>query len=123
MLMCALLLPIAHETAGAARTRHSLRPLISGGRSVSSKPRAQCAARTRSRAESKMAIRTQLVTVNPGNDGVAFASLAKCVAQFLGHLEQRRIVLHQALGAVQARHHGGHELAALAQRNEAVEDR
>jgi hypothetical protein len=29
MLMCALLLPIAHETAGAARTRHSLRPLNS----------------------------------------------------------------------------------------------
>src|SRR4051794_5867182 len=31
MLMCALLLPIAHETAGAARTRHSLRPLIGEG--------------------------------------------------------------------------------------------
>src|SRR5204863_3180037 len=31
MLMCALLLPIAHETAGAARIRHSLRPLFSKG--------------------------------------------------------------------------------------------
>jgi hypothetical protein len=26
--MCTLLLPIAHETAGAARIRHSLRPLF-----------------------------------------------------------------------------------------------
>jgi hypothetical protein len=31
MLMCALLLPIAHETAGAARIRHSLRPLFGEG--------------------------------------------------------------------------------------------
>jgi len=31
MLMCALLLPIAHETAGAARIRHSLRPLMIEG--------------------------------------------------------------------------------------------
>ena len=31
MLMRASTLSIAHETAGAARTRHSLRPLISGG--------------------------------------------------------------------------------------------
>ena len=46
--MCALLLPIAHETAGAARIRHSLRPLFYRGRRVTSKPRAQCAARSRS---------------------------------------------------------------------------
>src|SRR4029078_11093740 len=31
MLMCALFLPIAHETAGAARIRHSLRPLFGEG--------------------------------------------------------------------------------------------
>ena len=31
MLMCAFLTTIAHETAGAARTRHSLRPLIGEG--------------------------------------------------------------------------------------------
>jgi hypothetical protein len=29
--MCALFLPIAHETAGAARIRHSLRPLTTEG--------------------------------------------------------------------------------------------
>src|SRR5207244_8298220 len=32
MLMRALLVHVAHETAGAARIRHSLRPLITGGR-------------------------------------------------------------------------------------------
>jgi hypothetical protein len=32
MLVCALLVHIAHETAGAARIRHSLRPLISEDR-------------------------------------------------------------------------------------------
>src|SRR6476620_7214277 len=37
----------AHETAGAARIRHSLRPLNGGGRTNSSKPRAQCVARRR----------------------------------------------------------------------------
>ena len=31
MLVCALLVHIAHETAGAARTRSSLRPLLPGG--------------------------------------------------------------------------------------------
>src|SRR5256885_15721710 len=50
-------------------------------------------------------------------------ALAERVAQLLRHLQQRRIVLHQPLGAVQSRHHGGGELAALAQRNETVEDR
>ena len=29
-----------HETTGAARIRHSLRPLLGGGRKISSKPRA-----------------------------------------------------------------------------------
>ena len=43
---CAHSSTIAHETAGAARTRHSLRPLIWRGRR-SGKPRAQCAARMR----------------------------------------------------------------------------
>src|SRR6478672_8307523 len=47
MPMCALFLPIAHETAGAARIRHSLRPLNRGGRKNSSKPRAQRVARRR----------------------------------------------------------------------------
>ena len=32
MLVCALFTTIAHETAGAARIRHSLRPLFSRGR-------------------------------------------------------------------------------------------
>src|SRR5437879_5704185 len=32
MLVCALFTTIAHETAGAARIRHSLRPLTSRGR-------------------------------------------------------------------------------------------
>ena len=43
---CAAFLALfAHETAGAARIRHSLRPLNFGGREVSCKPRAQCVAR------------------------------------------------------------------------------
>ena len=42
---CAHLLLFAHEIAGAARIRHSLRPLISRGRRISCKPRAQCVAR------------------------------------------------------------------------------
>ena len=44
MLVCAFLCAIAHETAGAARTRHSLRPLFLEGRRFS-KPRAHRAAR------------------------------------------------------------------------------
>src|SRR6478672_10125801 len=47
MLMRALSVHIAHETAGAARIRHSLRPLNWRGRRVSSTPRAISAARTR----------------------------------------------------------------------------
>src|SRR5258707_14013439 len=43
MLVCVLLLLFAHGTAGAARTRHSLRPLISR-RESSRKPRAHHAA-------------------------------------------------------------------------------
>jgi len=31
MLVCTIFDPIAHETAGAARTRHSLRPLTTEG--------------------------------------------------------------------------------------------
>src|SRR6478736_3625449 len=42
MLMCALFLPIAHETAGAARIRHSLRPLFSRGRRISYNSGASC---------------------------------------------------------------------------------
>ena len=41
----------AHETAGAARIRHSLRPLIGGGK-FDSKPRAQCVARSRTHIQS-----------------------------------------------------------------------
>src|SRR5882724_3999441 len=47
MLVCVLFALFAHETAVAASTRHSLRPLISEGQG-SCKPRAQCAARLRS---------------------------------------------------------------------------
>ena len=48
---------------------------------------------------------------------------AERVAQLLRHLQQRRIVLHHPLRAVEAGHDSGSKLAALAQRNEAVEDR
>jgi len=34
MLVCALLVHIARETAGAARTRHSLRPPIAEGEAI-----------------------------------------------------------------------------------------
>src|SRR5580698_8538028 len=44
-------------------------------------------------------------------------------AQFLRDLEQRLIVLHQMLGAVDAGHRGGRELAAQAERDKAIEDR
>src|SRR2546423_14474303 len=47
MLVCALLVHIAHETAGAARTRSSLRPLFGEGKEVSGKARADQAARSR----------------------------------------------------------------------------
>ena len=36
-----LYLPIAHETAGAACTRHSLRPLIGGFKEINGKARAK----------------------------------------------------------------------------------
>src|SRR5882724_7269930 len=49
MLMRALSVHIAHETAGAARTRHSLRPLYFRGGEVSRKPRALRAARSQTR--------------------------------------------------------------------------
>src|SRR5256885_14509995 len=45
MLMRALLVHIAHEIAGAARIRHSLRPLIFKGAKVTCRPRAQRVAR------------------------------------------------------------------------------
>jgi hypothetical protein len=48
MLVCALFVHIAHETAGAARTRSSLRPLIGEGKEISGKARAERAARSRS---------------------------------------------------------------------------
>jgi len=47
MLVCASLLRIAHETAGAASTRHSLLPPILKEGTSSCKPRADHAARTR----------------------------------------------------------------------------
>ena len=44
---CAIfVLPFARETAGAARVRHSLRPLFSRGARLTCKPRADRAART-----------------------------------------------------------------------------
>src|SRR6188768_981577 len=48
MLVCALFVHVAHETAGAARTRSSLRPLIGEGKEISGKARAERAARSRS---------------------------------------------------------------------------
>ena len=47
MLVCALSAIFAHETAGAASTRHSLHPPISKEGTSSCKPRAQCVARMR----------------------------------------------------------------------------
>jgi hypothetical protein len=46
MLMCVLLFPFAHETAGAARTRSSLRPLFFRAK-LFCKTRAHAVARTR----------------------------------------------------------------------------
>jgi hypothetical protein len=45
MLVCVSLHTFARETAGAARTRLSLRPLFSGGPNEQAKPRAKPAAR------------------------------------------------------------------------------
>src|SRR5689334_8723281 len=45
MLVCAFFVQNAHETAGAARTRSSLRPLSSEGGRFPGKPRAHRAAR------------------------------------------------------------------------------
>src|SRR5437588_5183819 len=47
MLMRALFVHIAHEIAGAARIRHSLRPLTIEGKEISGKARAQRVARMR----------------------------------------------------------------------------
>src|SRR4051812_24055969 len=47
MLVCVFVSYLAHETAGAARTRSSLRPLISESGNFHGKPRAKHAARTR----------------------------------------------------------------------------
>jgi hypothetical protein len=49
MLVCVFLHNFAHETAGAARIRLSLRPLFAEGKEISSKPRAHRAARMRRR--------------------------------------------------------------------------
>ena len=93
--MCALLLPIAHETAGAARIRHSLRPLFSRGRNVQSKTRAKRAARTRncirSHCERSEAIHLAAQRKNgllrrfaPRNDG-ALIFHSPCYSPFAGH--------------------------------------
>src|SRR5882757_9445411 len=47
MLVCATLSTLAHETAGAACTRHSLRPLLSREGGTNGKARADHVARTR----------------------------------------------------------------------------
>ena len=49
MLVCAFLVLFARETAGAARTRSSLRPLTTEGGTFPLKTRAKFAARSRSR--------------------------------------------------------------------------
>jgi hypothetical protein len=54
-----LFIHIAHETAGAARIRHSLRPLIWRGAKVTRKPRADRAARTPMHVCSNLQIRTR----------------------------------------------------------------
>src|ERR1700721_840397 len=50
MLVCVLLFPFAHETAGAARTRSSLRPSCFGGERIC-KPRANAVARMRTHVQ------------------------------------------------------------------------
>ena len=52
MLVCAFLRTLAHETAGAARTRHSLRPLFERGATNLKASDANHAARTRTHAHS-----------------------------------------------------------------------
>src|ERR1700733_6217839 len=48
---------------------------------------------------------------------------AQRAAQFLRHVKQRLVVLHQMHGAVDARHRGGRDLATQVERDEAIEDR
>src|ERR1700692_3441171 len=48
---------------------------------------------------------------------------ANSAAQPLRHVKQRLVVLHQMLGAVEARHRACCELAAQAERDEAIENR
>ena len=65
MLMCALFLPIAHETAGAARIRHSLRPLFGEGGTI-------CTTSGASRRENNFR--------RPGQASVASADLRCAIA-------------------------------------------
>src|ERR1700712_5891166 len=60
----------ARETAGAARTRSSLRPLTERAGSLRAKPRAHCVARSRKRVRSSWASGSDAVlqTAKPGPD-------------------------------------------------------
>src|SRR6185369_7705754 len=80
MLMCALFLPIAHETAGAARIRHSLRPLFWEGVRIPAKL-GRIASRERETistviaSEAKQSISLRCAR-NDGGDGIAIHWLA-----------------------------------------------
>jgi hypothetical protein len=73
MLVCATLYTIAHETAGAASTRHSLLPPFSKEGTSSCKPRAQCAARMQCRICVGWVERSNTHQPCAGLDGYCFA--------------------------------------------------
>ena len=53
----------------------------------------------------------------------AFDQRCSALRSLLRHVKQRLVMLHQMLGAVEARHRAGRDPAARAERDEAVEDR
>jgi hypothetical protein len=81
MLVCVFLHSFAHETAGAASARHSLRPLILGERF--SQPRAHRAAGSWNCVQwKKIASETKHAVVLANEKVDCFASLAMTTPQF-----------------------------------------
>src|SRR5882757_6432234 len=89
MLVCATLSTIARETAGAACTRHSLRPLFREG-GTKSKSRAKRAARTRMYDSQAV----QQIQCRPGLDPGPITPNANCCAT----LEPQLISTTQSCG-------------------------
>ena len=77
MLVCVSSHSFARETAGAARTRLSLRPLFSGGPNEQAKPRAEPAARRR-----RCVFRRSIDFTSPacGEEGSRQASSPRCLS-------------------------------------------